>query len=46
LFSALKNDLDLRLIVEHWPELPEHIKTAIWLFQTKRSFPADRCLTF
>jgi len=29
LFSALKNDLDLRLIVEHWPELPEHIKAAI-----------------
>ena len=29
LFSTLENDQDLRLIVESWPELPEHIKAAI-----------------
>ncbi|MCP4612505.1 MAG: hypothetical protein GY845_27720 [Planctomycetes bacterium] len=29
LFSTLENAPDLRLIVEKWPELPEHIKAAI-----------------
>jgi len=38
LFSALENDLDLRLVVEKWPELPEHIKAAIKaLVQTHKS---------
>ena len=29
LFSALENDQDLKLVVENWLELPEHIKAAI-----------------
>ncbi len=29
LFSTLENAPDLRLVVEKWPELPEHIKAAI-----------------
>jgi hypothetical protein len=29
LFSVLENEHDLRLIVERWSELPEHIKAAI-----------------
>jgi hypothetical protein len=29
LFFDCKNDPDLRLLVDHWPELPLHIKAAI-----------------
>jgi len=29
LFSTLKNDPNLRLVVEKWSGLPEHIKAAI-----------------
>ena len=29
LFSALENDHDLRLVIENWPRLSEHIKAAI-----------------
>ena len=29
LFYALENDPELRLIVESWPSLPEHIRAAI-----------------
>ena len=29
LFFESENDQDLKLILQHWPELPDHIKAAV-----------------
>jgi hypothetical protein len=41
LFSTLENAPDLRLVVEKWSELPEHIKNAI-LTLVRTVLPDDK----